>query len=270
MQGRDALQKACQRWDEAFVAELAPVGADFEENNPYNMERLSMTSPTTLVIQWSVSYIPPTAQWLSLLAKIFRWSIDPTLYNDKSNQVRKFSYRAVFRLFLDAFVTQKLRVPLACIQGTTICEFETKETANDRQINNPSDAPTLKIVSITEDLAYAQELQRGALQNSACAKDLEAFLETTRMPLERTESEWEDDIASRLPWNSVPGLTDPLAIEPMDEEEEHLIPILFLGGVGLFLFCFEYSLAPKLTGQSLLGPPTYIVPPQELNDTISY
>ena len=65
-------------------------------------------------------------------------------------------------------------------------------------------------------------------------------------------------------------MTDPLAVEPMEEEEEQLIPILFLGGVAVFLFGFAYVLAPELIGQSLLGPPTYIVPPRELNDVIAY
>ncbi|KAL3915201.1 MAG: hypothetical protein SGILL_005757, partial [Bacillariaceae sp.] len=223
--------------------------------NRYSLTRLSMTSPTTLIVQWNVSYFPPTAQWLLLsLANTMGWTVEPKAYNDKFGDIRKFSYRAVFQLFADAIATQRLRVPLACIQGTTICEFgKKKATEQQQEQQRPSSSTTMpKIISITEDLAYAQELQRGVLQNRVCAQDLQAFLESARRPLEQSPQDWQDAVAGLLPWTSVPGMLDPLAIEPMDDadEGERLIPLFFLGGVTLFLLGFAYVLAPELVGQS--------------------
>jgi hypothetical protein len=66
-------------------------------------------------------------------------------------------------------------------------------------------------------------------------------------------------------------MLDPLQIEPSDDDEQ-LIPLLFVGFVALVIFVFAAVLAPELIGQSILpgSIPTYIVRPNELNDIIAY
>jgi hypothetical protein len=261
IRGLEELQRACRQWDRDFVDELS---GDYDDKEGYFsnkiaptaiIDRISRTSPTTLVIQWNVSYVPPTVQWLPNMAQFCGWTLDPRPYNDQSGMVKTFSYKAVVQLLLDAVATQKLRIPLACIEGTTVYECS--------KVNQ-------KVVSMTEDLSYAQDLQRQVLQNRLCGQDLQYFLESARRQINQSREQWEERVANSLPWSTVPGLTDPLAIEPMNEEEEQLIPALFLGTVVVSLLGFAYVLAPELIGQNLLGPPSYIVPPQELNNIISY
>lgn len=260
IRGIEQIQRACELWDRDFINDLAGSVREDEERrtaiSPITIiERISRTSPTTLVVQWNTSYVPPTSQWLPNVARLWGWQLDPLPYNDQSGSI-KTSYQTIVKLFMDAIATKKLRVPLACIKGTTVCECTSSSSKT--------------IVSITEDLAYAQDLQRGVLQNRVCGQDLQSFLETARRPPGTNPEAWQEHMSNNMPWSTVPGLTDPLSIEAMNEEEAQWIPALFLGAVSLFVLGFAYVLAPELIGQSLFGPRSYIVPPQDLNDIISY
>jgi hypothetical protein len=254
------------------------------------------------------TYIDPSIQWLLTLTDIIpNWEPDYRCYIDQTNIVRTFSYKSFFRLFTDAIKKGKLRIPLACIEGITTYEFieecisdieeieqdidnNTAPTGTKNNINNnTTTAPTTtgrrrKIRSIIEDLAYAQDLQRGALSNRICARDLQFFLEIARKPLHYEQLElgnnnnnnnnnsnyWEDHVTSILPWRSVPGMMDPLYIEALSEEDGIMVPISF----GIFsiiaVLLFANTIAPELIGQSLFGSPSYIVSPSELNDIIRY
>ncbi|KAG7354654.1 hypothetical protein IV203_004010 [Nitzschia inconspicua] len=223
IQGLESLKTTCQLWEREFVDDLSGMEYKHDDNlaaiHPTStIQRIFKTSPTTMVLQWNMTYIAPTVQWLPNVAAICGWTLDPRPYNDQAGQGKTFSYKSMLTLFWDAIVTQKLRIPLACIEGTTVCEISKNS----------------QIVSITEDLAYAQDLQRGVLQNRLCGQDLQSFLETARRPVDESREAWQEHVANSLPWSTVPGLTDPLAIEPMNEEEEQLVPTLFLGTVTLF------------------------------------
>lgn len=261
LRGIEQIQQACELWDRNFVNDLAVSVSEDEERRtaipPITIiERIARTSPTTLVVQWNTSYVPLTSQWLPTVARLWGWQLDPRPYNDQSGTIKTFSYQAIVKMFMDAIATKKLRVPLACIKGTTVCECT-------------SSSPET-IVSITEDLAYAQDLQRGVLQNRVCGQDLQNFLETARRTPGTNPDAWQEHVLNSMPWSTVPGLTDPLSIEAMNEEEAQWVPALFLGAISLFVLGFAYVLAPELIGQNLFGPRSYIVPPQDLNDIISY
>ena len=286
--GKEKLQRSIRQWEDDFRSEVDGGNDASYEYDDINVQRLSANvktavattvSPTTLLVRWNATYIDPSVAWLvSLSESIPGWTPDFRPYTDQASKVRKFSYSALLRLFGDAIATGKLRVPLACIEGTSTYEFREAK----------SDEATKSIVSITEDLAYAQDLNRGALSNRLCARDLQFFLEVARKPLgyprEGTKQAdndqllgkekyeyWEDLVSEALPWRSVPGMMDPMYIESQSEDDLNLnLPLIFGTFSVVLVLLFANWVAPSIIGQSLFGPPSYIVPPSELNDIIPY
>jgi hypothetical protein len=238
IEGYANLQSACQDWENYFQT-------DEYDDVTMNLCRASIVSPTTMIVQWNVTWTNPNVLFLQSLARWNNWTTDYRSYLHLSDQVSKFSYKAVADLFYEAFTTKRLRIPLACIEGTSTFEF-----------SSSSDG---KVVSITEDLGLAQDLQqRGTLKNRKCAQDLRLFLETAR----RTGEAWDDVVATKLPWMSVPGMG---ALDVEESSDDPIVPVLFLAFSAFVILGFAALAAPELLGQSLLGPPTYIVPPEELN-----
>lgn len=276
--GKDKLERSIYQWEDNFRTEVDEGNdADYEYADPGLLARsarvqttvTTTVSPTTLLVRWNATYVDPSVGWLvSLSESIPGWTADFRTYTNQASKIRKFSYSALGKLFADAFATGKLRVPLACIEGTTTCEFFEESTTRKR------------IISITEDLAYAQDLKRGALSNRLCARDLQFFLEVARKPLEyhgekpASDQEyeyWEDLVSEVLPWRSVPGMMDPMYIEGQSEEDLGAnLPLVFGTLSVLLVLAFANWVAPNLIGQSLFGPPSYIVSPSELNDIIQY
>ena len=285
--GRDRLERSIDQWQRDFDTEVG-VANEFEsENKDFTRLRsvrlqtsvATTTSPTTLLLRWNVTYVDPSVAWLASLAdSIPGWTPDFRSYTDQVSKVRTFSYSAIGRLFADAVATGKLRVPLACIEGTATCEFLSIESDTAIVGNGTT---TKRITSITEDLAYAQDLNRGAMSNRLCARDLQFFLEVARKPPEfwdatndstRQQYEfWEDQVTESLPWKTVPGMMDSMYIEGQSEDDLNAnLPLLFGILSVLLVVTFANWIAPNLIGQSLFGPTNYIVPPSELNDILPY
>mmetsp|Transcript_11346 Transcript_11346/g.20683 ORF Transcript_11346/g.20683 Transcript_11346/m.20683 type:complete len:366 (-) Transcript_11346:96-1193(-) len=251
IQGLEVLQKACDSFERDFQSELGVSSS---------VSRVSFLSQSEVVFQWNVTWVPPTAAWLEGLGNVWPGvEVIPTPYNHLSTEVSTFSWSAVGRLFSNVLQNQRLQVPLACIEGTTQLQF----------VNKNDDGWTLR--SIREELSYAQDLQRGRLRNRRCAADLRLFLETARRmdhgDADRgttgdDEKDWDDVVATCLPWQSVPG-SNPLDLEPSEEGPE--AALVALGLAAIIMVTFANVMAPLLLGQSLFGPPTYIVPPSELN-----
>mmetsp|Transcript_10455 Transcript_10455/g.14805 ORF Transcript_10455/g.14805 Transcript_10455/m.14805 type:complete len:443 (+) Transcript_10455:51-1379(+) len=236
--------------------------------------------PDTILVKWNVTWIPPTTSWLQALGKFAGWTIIKRPYNEMSNSVSVFRWGAIIALFSKAFNDGILTLPLACIEGRSLLRFTRNNFDNhhndgshnhdEKQIqeSTPMSSPPLsyhwKLTSITEEISYAEDLKRNVLQNRRCAQDLRLFLELGRKPPLSSWEEWENKIQTCLPWASVPGFNS-LDIEPMSSEEGNLPAFIFLGIVGAITLTFANVLAPELIGQSLFGPPNYIVDPSELN-----
>jgi hypothetical protein len=218
------------------------------------IDKIATVSPQTQLVRWNVTWVPPTSAWLEVLGNVWPGvDVVPTSYNHLSGKVSTFSWNAVFRTFSDAFATGKLRVPLACIQGTSELTLSASSTTDKKLV-----------VSISEDLDYAQDLQRGVLLNRRCAADLRVFLETGRRmnKANNKNEDWDDIVAKALPWSSVPG-SNPLDVDAIEEGDGPAI--IFLGIVAVVLLGFANVIGPQLIGQSLFGPPNYIVRPEDLN-----
>lgn len=114
-------------------------------------------------------------------------------------------------------------------------------------------------------MAYATDLSRRSLQNRKCADDLQCFLQVARRPTTKREEEWEEQVNQLLPWSNVPGFTDPLYIEPNEEDSSGIV---FFGIVLAVLLIFANVIGPSLIGQSTCGPTNYIVTPEELQTMI--
>lgn len=220
------------------------LDANFSDDHAVtSLNRCSQTAPLEWIVQWNVSWVPASSAWLMRLADACGWEVEYRPYNRFSNSVSVFSWTAVWNLFRVAFATGKLRVPTACIEGTSLCRLDSTNT---------------KVTSVTETLAYASDLKRGRLQNRRCAADLRYFLETARH-LQDDPLSWEGTVATSLPWSSVPG-SNPLDVE---ETQESSAGVIFTVVVGLAMLSFANAVGPELVGQSLFGPTSYIVAPVE-------
>lgn len=249
IQGFEKIQKMCSCSDDCFQSELGVSAA---------IERISSTSPDSASVNWNVTWVPPTSVWLETLAQVWP-GVDAVYssYNHLSGEKNIFSWKAVGKLFSDALTTGQLRVPLACIEGITTLHFDTSTDEG-------------RVSQISEDLVYAMDLQNGKLQNRKCSDDLRIFLESgRRIATDNDENnnnnynnDWDDAVATRLPWSSVAG-SNVLDVDPTEEGDG--AAIAFLGFVGLVLVAFANIAGPELIGQSLFGPPHYIVKPEDLN-----
>ncbi|CAB9515596.1 expressed unknown protein [Seminavis robusta] len=238
IEGLEDLQRISRYWDRDFESSQSGVAAA--------IRRASALSSDVAVVCWNVTWVPPTTEWLANLGKLLEPRVETKFvaYNHLAGQPSTFSWRAVFKLFEDVVNKGVLCVPLACIEGTTTLQYSKNS----------------KVIRITEDLAYAEDLRRGALQNRKCAQDLRLFLEAGRR-LQDRPSDWDDSVATSLPWSTVAG-SNPLDVDPVEEGPS--VAIAFVGIVFLSLLVFASAIAPQLIGQSLFGPPNYIVSPEEL------
>ena len=252
-----------------------PVGSDFCTQLGNVQIRIGsplLLSPDCVLIPWNVTWTPPQSAWLHTLGQIWPGvTVEPRTYNHRSGHVSTFSWSNVFRLFQRAFTQGKLAVPLACIEAQSQLRFvrtknhDPTSTMNDDNTSTTSTALTMAVTdadsdwqlcSITEELAYAQDLRRRALQNRKCSEDLRLFLLLGRKPpREMSWEDWEDTVADSLPWSSVPG-SGSLDVEPMSEGEESLPALVFLSFASVSIVLFSIALAPELLGtQSLLFGP---------------
>jgi hypothetical protein len=206
-----------------------------------------------------------------------KWDITYQTYNDQKYNVKQFSYRSIVKLFWNAFRHQTIRIPLACIEGTTTYQFKPQKQSSSSDNNDKRTVST-----IIEDLIYAQDIQQQLLQNRVCAQDLQFFLEVARRrpslsptssPSEGNafeEGTWIELVRQCLPWGSVPGMTDPLYIEESAEEDGPLVPIVFVGIVCMVILLFALAVAPELFFFMVGGHSRHIMSPQEMNELISY
>jgi hypothetical protein len=246
VEGKTNLEAAAEQWEQDFQTDRGDV--------QYQVERISTTAPNTILVNWNLTWVPPTADWLMSLGKSVGFNLEYRTYTHLYDQPSSFYYRAIFNLFRDAIATGSLRIPLACIQGSTMLEFQHSDDRDDKNNN-------LLLCSIKEDLNYAQDLSRRAMKNRKCAQDLRLFLETGRRVPQISPQEWDDSLVKAFDWTSVPGMGT-LDIEPQDDEP--IVALAFLGVSISIILLFAAILAPELLGQSLFGPPSYIVPPEEL------
>ncbi|KAI2506346.1 hypothetical protein MHU86_8074 [Fragilaria crotonensis] len=227
IEGLSVLHQACDSFDSNFQSEFGVKSA---------ITRVSLIDPHKIIVRWNVTWVPVSALWLEVLGNAWPGvNVVPTTYNHLSNQPCTFSWNAVGKVFLDAMASGKLRIPLACIEGTSELIFSEDDDM---------------LVSITEELSYAQDLQRGCLLNRRCSDDLRLFLETGRRS-SALEDTWDDLIAEALPWASVPG-SGSLDVTPTADGEEDG-PIVFLGVAALLLVGFTNFAGPHLIGPSFFG-----------------
>ena len=240
--GLEAFEEAQKTFDRDFDGD--DVQANINRVSVLDTSRSTMDSAVVRV-QWNVTWIPITSSWLDALPAECK---EYVTYNHLSNKISTFSWTAVGSLLWNYLSTNTIRVPLSCICGISDLTFET---------NSSSQNSVFMLKSIEEDLEYSLDLNRGALLNRKCSDDLRLFLEAGRR-LQSDKDAWYDTVATALPWSSVPGSN----VLDVDETEEGGIAAgLFLGVSALSILTLAAFLAPELIGQSLWGPPNYIVEP---------
>lgn len=228
--GAAAFEKALDLWE-------AEAKRDLPSDLRGATVSVSSLARNEVTVRWNATWTPPPAAWLNAVAGLWPGvEAAPTPYADKARDVIAFSWKKVFRLFGDAARTGRLRVPLACVEGTSRLTFE-----DDR------------LRSVTEDYVYADLLRRGQLRNRRCAEDLRTFLEVCRRPPTMSEEAWASDVGAALPWRGVPG-SNPLDVEPGEggAGEVVVFAVLVVGG----LAALSATLAPVLLGAGE-PPPGY-------------
>ena len=262
IQGLDTLQEACTRWETSFETDRGDVTC--------HLQRVSQISPTTLIVQWNVTWVPPTAQWMLRLVQEEhdvpfpsqeqlqqhqqqrRWKADYRSYNHLSGTPSTFSYVGLMHLWVRALTTGVLTIPLACIQGTTLCEMRMVHHHPPHTPNHDDPPLRPQIYSIREDLVLVQELNRGYLKNRKGPQDLKLFLETgRRIQINDKEDDdndyemdWDTVVETSFPWSTVPGMMG-LEVDANAQGEEW-VPVAFVTFSALAMTGFALFLAPVL------------------------
>lgn len=245
IQGLTALQQACQQWEREFVD-----GQD--EQVQSTIGRIARVDAQTLRVYWNVTWVPVTATWLQTLPARQQYYVP---YTHLSQRIHTFSWTAVGHLLTTYVTTATLRIPLACIEGHSDITVLQQDKHHHHQ---EDDVQTQCIVRIDEELVYAAELKRGALQNRKCADDLRLFLEVARRY--ETSNVWYDTVARALPWSDVPG-SNPLDVD--QTEEGPMAAAIFCAIVGVTILAAADVMASAFIGQALCGPTNYIVSPDD-------
>jgi hypothetical protein len=236
LKGAEEITYACVKFDKDFQSNGAINGA--LDGVACRIGRVSTVEENIVKVQWNVTWIPPTSLWLRGLGDTLGWIPELTTYNHLSREVSVFRWGAIRQLFQTAIATGKLKVPLACIEGQTSLTFE-KEGEGGRLGRED-----WKLTKIKENLSYADDLVRGALQNRRCATDLKLFLESGRCPPGTPGREWEDTVKVCLPWERVPGM-GVMDLEPMADEEKDS-PVIFLLSAAVIVVTFANAIAANI------------------------
>lgn len=219
-----------------------------------NSNSTSSTTTTTTTamirVRWNVTWIPWTASWLVAVAPHRR--CEYVSYTHLSHQVSQFSWRAVGDFWKYYFQTRgTLRLPLACIQGTSDLEFRKVKQQSSPLSSQPSMPQSSKNCTTTDSsygykLVSVQQQQQQQHQQNLSSSSL-----------------WYDTVATCLPWSSVPGSN---VLQVDETAEGPLAAVIFLSITATTMLLVAGLLAPELLGQSLWpwATPNYITRPEDV------
>ena len=108
--GLHNLREISLGWDRDFQSDL---GVNSQ------LTRVSTVSEDTILVNWNVTWVPPTSLWLESLGKALQPTVRTTYvsYKHLSMTPSTFSWNVVGRLFSAIISKKELRVPVACIDG---------------------------------------------------------------------------------------------------------------------------------------------------------
>jgi len=224
----------------------------------FAINRISKMEDDRVIVQWNVTYIPDAVEGIVSIGRAVPfWKVEFFNILDRASYTSSFSWMGLFK-FLELLVfTGVMRLPHAVIQGTTEMKFRNidspyEDALEESRDSYTSDSSTViseekkrilpkiwRLVSHKESLALVQLMKRGSLKNRKLATDILEFVDTRRPP-NYGLMHWNDAIAEKIPFRSVPGMRQ-LDIDGIEaEEQEKLLSLSssFMGFVtGVVILC---------------------------------
>jgi hypothetical protein len=184
-------------------------------------------------IRWNATWIPVGSNWLYELANFMSWEVT-TKSPDPSRRV-VFSWKIVFDMFVKAFSTGEIVLPVMLVEGNTLIRV----TGNEKTA-----------IATKESIDLVADSDKNRLQNRRVAQELASWLDVRRPPGADhaiDADEWASTVRQRI-LSGVEG-AGLLDIDP-NEEGEAGIAIAIFGVVSLAVLAlsFQFFAVPEIVG----------------------
>ena len=218
LRGRDAYKRASIAWSSAWLADAAVHESRWETL------RVASVSSDSVVVSWSVRWIPDSTLPLVRAGRLLRWHV--TFYDllDRSHLASSFSWRKAGKLLLRAARTGELPLQESCVRGRSTLTFSSGGllTRHEERLDLVPDFRALRV------------------RNRRVARDTADYLAEWRRPPGVSPRAWDDSIREKLLLSQVPGMgvldIDGQTPEQQSEQLESLAALLGLTTVAVLLF----------------------------------
>lgn len=213
-----------------------------------NLIRCEKIDESSLNIRWEVSWIPSGSTWLYNLADLVKWRVskkrpDPSV-------ISKFSWKVVFDMFRNAFVTGNITLPISSVEGCTVLTMkQQKQVQEEHSVSNSTDTngDYFVKISIKESIDLVLEADKNRLQNRRVAQELASWIDVSRRPPNLDVDDWAGMVRKRI-LSFVPG-AGALDFDPNENNSEGVIALVLFGIVSTAVLGVSFLFfAPELVG----------------------
>ena len=103
-----------------------------------NLIRCKKIDESSLNIRWEVSWIPSGSTWLYNLADLVKWQVNKK--RPDPSVISKFSWKVVFDIFRNAFVTGNITLPISSVEGYTVLTMKQQQVVQEEHsVSNSTD-----------------------------------------------------------------------------------------------------------------------------------
>lgn len=208
------------------------------DNYKTNLIRCEKLNEQSINIRWNATWIPSGSTWLFKLGEFAGWKIsvkspDPAVRS-------KFSWKAVFDTFSNAFATGNITLPISCVEGNTILTI--------KQASDVADSGGDFTVTIKESIDLVSEADKNRIQNRRVAQELAAWIDVARRPPKFNVDDWAGMVRQRI-LSSVPG-TGALDVDPNESDSDGVVALVLFGFISVIVLgiSFQFFTMPELVG----------------------
>jgi hypothetical protein len=190
-------------------------------------------------IKWRARWVPKQLRWLESLGQAWP-GVKVHYYDllDKYDVQTQFKWRALLRLFVNAFRSGILRVPESAIEGRLSIQWDAEAGA---------------ITSMTDRIWLVPLFRSLKVKNRRIARDMLLWQEL-RQPADQSYTDWDRSVSEDLQIDEVPGMGQ-FDIDGLSEEgrDNAYASVFFVMGVFVVLMLslgVSYSLVQLQQGPS--------------------
>jgi len=214
-----------------------------------NLIRCEKIDESSLNIRWEVSWTPSGSTWLYNLADLVKWQVNKK--RPDPSVISKFSWKAVFDMFRNAFVTGNITLPISCVEGCTVLTMKQQKQVQEEHsvVSNSTDtnADYFVTISIKESIDLVLEADKNRLQNRRVAQELASWIDVSRRSPNFDVDNWAGMVRKRI-LSSVPG-AGALDFDPNENDSEGAIALVLFGIVSIAVLGVSFQFfAPELVG----------------------